>query len=417
MFTRSGIFWLAPSTAEIGRAREVLSALRPSGVLDELGFLVLAGAFADRFYPATNTVMTRARYLVFVPAIYRYLEETRKAVGKDAERIARDVQDNLRKVLQEGNERGIIGRDAGRDVVRLPANIYWSALADLGIATQRISESTYQDRLSEGSVGRRVIRDDDNAIHPDESESLWDPTVRLSHVLPAGVFPASTRLVLSKSEATLLRSRYDQVRPDGHVSMLTHLIRLGVRSGIEILDAVGFPWDAPNLPDQLDRIVDHARRLSLFARGVTLQYHRMLIEKRKESDPGAEGAFAEWFDFAQIELSRWPVDEFFALVRAWGAERLRLHDREFFRQWIDRCTALRSATDLLNDREARLIVERRESHARPGKQRLRDKRHLQSWTTPARGYPTDEYYQLDFRHAVGRRFARDIVEGLQRGTT
>jgi hypothetical protein len=71
MTLHGGIAWLSSSSAEIARARDVLKALKPGGVLDELGFLVLFGAFADRLYPATNTVMTRARYLVFVPAIYK----------------------------------------------------------------------------------------------------------------------------------------------------------------------------------------------------------------------------------------------------------------------------------------------------------------------------------------------------------
>lgn len=63
--------WLASSTAEIARARDILKSLQPTGVIDELGFLMLQGAFADRFYPAIVTPMTRARYLILVPAIYQ----------------------------------------------------------------------------------------------------------------------------------------------------------------------------------------------------------------------------------------------------------------------------------------------------------------------------------------------------------
>src|SRR4051812_50187787 len=112
MRLRSGIAWLSSSSAEISQAREVLKAMKPSGVLDELGFLVLFGAFGNRFYPATNTVMTRARYLVFVPAIYQHLEEDRrKVVGKDADRISKDLQYELSKVLLENDERAI-GRRA-----------------------------------------------------------------------------------------------------------------------------------------------------------------------------------------------------------------------------------------------------------------------------------------------------------------
>jgi len=93
---------LSSSSADITRARAVLDALRKPGVIDELGFLMLNAAFAQRLYPAVTTIMTRARYLIFVPAVYRYLEQSRKVVvGKDADRIARDLQFDLRNALEK----------------------------------------------------------------------------------------------------------------------------------------------------------------------------------------------------------------------------------------------------------------------------------------------------------------------------
>jgi hypothetical protein len=68
MTFRSGLAWLSSSSAEITRARSVLDALKKPGVIDELGFLMLNGVFAERLYPGVTTIMTRARYLVFVPA-------------------------------------------------------------------------------------------------------------------------------------------------------------------------------------------------------------------------------------------------------------------------------------------------------------------------------------------------------------
>jgi hypothetical protein len=415
MTFRGGISWLSSSSTEIARARDVLKALKPGGVIDELGFLVLFGAFADRLYPATNTVMTRARYLVFVPAIYKYLEESRSASGKDTDRVARDLQFNLSKALLK-NETRAIGRDSGRDIIRPPSDIYWNALAELRIATQRVSEASYQERLSEDLVGRRVVHDDDKAAHPADGDSLWDANFRLSHVLPGGVFPANTSFRLRKAEATQLQQRYAKLRPDGRESMLTHLVRLGERHGPKSLEAITYVWDAPNVPAALVGIVHHARLLSLFARGVTLQYHRMLIEKLQKDSSGASNAFRAWWQIARIDLRDWKLDEFFALICAWGAERRSLHDREFIEGWIQRCLAATSAKQALEDSRARDIITQREAEARPGKRRLRVKHHLESWGMP-KSYPTDDHYLMGYRHDTGQQFAQDIAEGLLRGAS
>jgi hypothetical protein len=412
---RGGLAWLSSSSAEIARARDVLKSLRPAGVIDELGFLVLFGAFADRLYPATNTIMTRARYLVFVPAIYQYLEASRKASGKDADRVARDFQYDLSRVLLQ-NESTAIGKEAGRGIVRPPSNIYWSALPDLRIATQRIAEASYQERLSGDRVGRHVLRDDDDAAHPEEGESLWDPSFRLAHVLPGGVFPARTSFRLWKTEAVQLRERYAQLRPEGRDTMLSHLVELGEMHGPEYLDPIEHAWDVPHVPAALAPIVDHARRLSLFARGVTLHYHGLLIEKRNGDLGDVSSAFRAWWRFARDELREWDLTAFFTLIRGWGAERRSLRDREFIEGWIERCMSASSAQQVLDDPEAQKSVCQREASARPEKRRLRGGHHLDSWKAPS-SYQTDDYYLLSYRHPTGRQFARDIADGLLRGTT
>lgn len=410
---RGGVVWLSSSSAEIARARDVLKALTPGGVIDELGFLVLQGAFADHFYPAVTTPMTRARYLVFVPATYQYLEQSGKAVGKDVDRLSRDFQFELLKSLRD--EEGAIGKESGRSIVRPPSEIYWNAIAALGLATQRVSEATYQRRLSAGAFRAQVLRDDDEAAHPEDTESLWDPSLRLSYVLPGGVFPNSTTFRLRKAEATLLQSRYASLKPGGQDSLITQLVLLARRQGLSSLEGIDYLWDIPVLPHETAFAVHHARLLSLFARGATLQYHRMLIEKKNETDPGAAEAFVAWWDAARDDLSKWDIDAFFALIQKWDADRRPVHDREFLKGWIARCVGARSGPVALDDSSARAIIGQREDRVRLGKQRLRVKYQLDSWRMlPA--YRPDDLYQLRYRHSVGRQFAQDIADGLERGT-
>lgn len=394
------------------RARNVLKALTPSGVIDELGFLMLQGAFADQFYPAVTTPMTRARYFIFIPAIYRHLEESGKARGKDVDRISRDLQYQLLEALLK-NEPTAIGRDSGHAIVRPPSALYWNALADLGVATRRLSESGYQKHLNAGTMGPKVWHDEDNAAHMEETDSLWNPELRLAHVMPDGTFPENTNFQLRKSEATFLHAGYAALKPNWNDCLITHLVAIARQDRGRNVAGIGHLWDIPFLTGETGNAATHARLLSLFARGTTLQYHRMLIEKRAEEDPGAGDAFVAWWEQARDKLAKWDTTAFFSLLQKWGEDRRRERDRQFIDGWIERCRQGRNGRAVLDDSAARKIIGAREDHVRPGKQRLKVKYQLDSWRVmPA--YRPEEIYQLGYRHAVGRQFAQDIVDGLER---
>lgn len=411
MALSSGLAWLSSSSAEISRARSVLDALRKPGVIDELGFLMLSSAFAERLYPGVTTIMTRARYLIFVPAIYRYLEQSRKRVGRDVDALARDLQFELGKALSR-NEDSYIGKESGRALVRTPAAIYWSALGTLGIATRRISEASYQRQLSEGAFGLRALKDDDHAVHDDEDESLWNKTLNLNHVMPGGAFPESTRFRLRKSEAGFLASRYEALKPDGQPTLVTLMIQRGRQYGARSLDDIELPWDIPGIPHAMSPMLEHAKRLSLLARGATLQYYKMLTERKQVEDSGVEEAFIEWWQKATHDLQAWNLEDFFSLMTHWGAGR-GPKDRQFITSWIERCLAAKSGRQALADGTARALIAQRETQIRPGKQRLKVKDHLDSWKLPV-GVTTG-LYLMDYRHRVGKQIASDIVEGLEGG--
>ena len=61
--------WIDFSDEDQKRAQDYLRSLS-EGTIDELGFGIIRDASADLFFPATSTIMTRARYFVLVPSIY-----------------------------------------------------------------------------------------------------------------------------------------------------------------------------------------------------------------------------------------------------------------------------------------------------------------------------------------------------------
>ena len=62
--------WTFWSRADLRRIDKQLKA-DAQEVRDELGFLLLHQAFADRFFPGTSVlIQTRLRYVLFVPWVY-----------------------------------------------------------------------------------------------------------------------------------------------------------------------------------------------------------------------------------------------------------------------------------------------------------------------------------------------------------
>src|SRR5438094_8815932 len=122
--------WLDHSEAQRRQMLEIVDQFREKGTLDELGFGSIRDSFADHFFPGTSTIHTRARYLLFVPWIYRGIERARLPYSQVEARARRD-QARLVEALRRGGEgeaQGVIGIQAGEALQRTPASIYWSAL-------------------------------------------------------------------------------------------------------------------------------------------------------------------------------------------------------------------------------------------------------------------------------------------------
>jgi hypothetical protein len=63
----SHLSWVDFAEDDRRRMLDVISALSNRDTMDELGLGTVRSAFADRFFPGTSTIQTRARYMLFVP--------------------------------------------------------------------------------------------------------------------------------------------------------------------------------------------------------------------------------------------------------------------------------------------------------------------------------------------------------------
>ena len=63
--------WLDYSESDQRRAREIVAMFSQRESRDELGLGRIRDALSDTLFPGTSFLLTRARYLLFVPWLYR----------------------------------------------------------------------------------------------------------------------------------------------------------------------------------------------------------------------------------------------------------------------------------------------------------------------------------------------------------
>jgi len=86
----STIAWIDFAEDDRRKMIAAVSAFRDRDTRDELGFGSIRDALSDLLFPGTSTIQTRARYFLFVPWIYQYLEQRRVPSGRIGDRLRQD---------------------------------------------------------------------------------------------------------------------------------------------------------------------------------------------------------------------------------------------------------------------------------------------------------------------------------------
>jgi hypothetical protein len=71
----STLAWIDHDTPARERTLRILSLFQERDTRDELGLGSVRDSFADQLFPGTSTIQTRLRYMLFVPWIYKPLED------------------------------------------------------------------------------------------------------------------------------------------------------------------------------------------------------------------------------------------------------------------------------------------------------------------------------------------------------
>ena len=144
----SSISWIDFADENRNKMMDVVKLFRERDTVDELGVGTVRDAFSSNFFPGTSTIQTRAKYMLFIPWVYKKLENNKITHPKTADR-ARRYEEKLIEALKKSEDReGIIGRRTGRGLQRLPSEIYWAGLDEWGIRKFPGSRAEYHRSLT-----------------------------------------------------------------------------------------------------------------------------------------------------------------------------------------------------------------------------------------------------------------------------
>lgn len=141
------LHWVQIDATAAAKAERALDGDQDGEVRDEIGFMAIHHAFANRFFPGTSVLHTRLRYLFFVPWLMQRVAGERGAVSL-ADRLKRAEAGAKDQLKELGSARGIIGRRSPPRQIRsqLPSIVYWNALQQWGFV-RPYSDGTYPSRL------------------------------------------------------------------------------------------------------------------------------------------------------------------------------------------------------------------------------------------------------------------------------
>lgn len=403
----SSFTWLDYSEKERQKMLDILSALKEHETRDELGIGVIRDAFADMFFPGTSTIQTRARYFLFVPWMYRSMEE-KKVPSLKIERRARDEEVRLIYALLDSNDtNGVIGKDAKKNLKRLPSSIYWQGLEAWGIRLSHYSISDYHRSLD---AFYRFSKDSSHSYEEEidgcQRRHNWHPGLP-----PAPEdFPAKASFSLTFEEACYLKESV-LARPRCQDTMLAYLLNSDIPS-----ESVSFPWEHPicsDLPESLREKLFHARNFSEVINGASLLYNLMLAEK---SDilgllSYYEDELEKWADYLQSrmdELDRWDYKKrFWEIVSHQGA-RPTGRTQQFIKEWLQMALSPIQARKIAENESARKLIHEREKQHKGNLARLDNPEALARWSGET------GTGRLRYRWRPAEKIISDIFLGLRR---
>ena len=392
--------WLDYSEADQRRAREIVRMFSQPESRDELGLGQIRDALSDTLFPGTSVLLTRVRYLLFVPWFYREGARLRRQGSQLSSWVDTQERRLIGALRNGGDSSGLIGGVVGEQVQNLPSTIYWNSLRRFGILRH---DGTPTQIAGLRQASRPL---DDTTEFVERSDAVWDPSMPGP---PEDFFAlTSCDFTLTRDEATWLAERIGQAAPD---TLLEFLVEKGSRRP----DVAQFAWDDNEVNAAMGQVrdaVNEARRFAVAMHGAALLYNVLLAERAEglgmTRHDGQRDYFADLLDqwsgeVQASDLGSWNLEGLWALVMEQGRQASPLTYR-FVTDWVNLVRSP-SGRELASDQTARTLIREREIHQKRGQARLTNDRLIRQWGGASGSG------RLNFRWPVVARLLNDIADG------
>ncbi|ADU49575.1 DUF6361 family protein [Intrasporangium calvum] len=382
--------WLDGDDSQRSAMLEVVKMFEDTSTVDELGIGSVRDTFSNAFFPGTSTLHTRVKYFLFVPWIVNDVARHRWPVERSqAELRSREIR-LISALVAGGESRGVIGRDARSTLKRMPSELYWASLEQVGIRRWRTSINGYFRNAIQHARG----------VEDPELEGMGMERLGMAALPPApSDLLDTTTFALNNAEAEFLKVR----------------IADATRGSLFDWLAVNHPssdadwiWDherRDDFPDEMSELVDDARRVHQTATGPAILYNRMMAEVTGNDEVRDE--YADYLRSWAEGLKEQKVFEGWDRSRFWSRmlqlnPRIRPATRQFLDTWWQLAEAGRHASE-----DARELVTSRELMLKRTRARLSYPDARSTWSVGAgTGW-------LDYRWSIARRHLNDLAHGLE----
>ena len=331
--------------------------------------------------------------MLFIPWLFRTLEG-RDVPESQLRTEARALENRLADALKAGGEsNGIIGRDAGPRLQRLPSSVYWAGLGAWGIRLFPGSiDSLFVSLrgLKAACASRRTARTP-RQVHGRQLSGIRALPQAPKDLLDRAAFR------LTADEAQFIIDRLVATQP---AALLTLLAREGIDAECDHI------WTHPHLasfPAHARRLVRHGEIFSHVMHGAALLYNLALSELRGRDDWAADyrERIATWA--AELDLpssASWSLDDFWDAVEH-PAHSIRPAAKRFVTQWLE--LVVDGTSQIASKPAARQLVEERERRLKTSQSRYANHAVRDRWTG-ASGVD-----RLNFRWSQARSHLRDLA--------